>query len=836
MQAQQADTRLIEAGFPCHQVGAETQRERGASNMLPAVYYLHVWWARRPLTPSRAAILASLLPADTDPNLFLRQLGIEKVQALVNGELWTLTEDKELKRIVMENGRENLVVDRFAEKWLEQEQERRKQNRELIEKFIAHDTSLFAHPVIEMWRKESKPLPEPLPQRGTRLPVQRVAADPAWFGSLMEIGKRVGIRVPNLYGYDRAYTHHPAPARHPLTILDPTAGGGSIPFEALRLGHKVIANELNSVATVILYATLDYPARFGPDLAKQIQLWGNKLVEGLDAEVKNYFPQGQSLPPEELRALKEHLADSGEPAEPWNCEEAMTYLYVRQVSCPHCGGEAPLLNSCWLSTAGEQWGVKVVTDGKAKGGKVRFETYRCADDKGPNGEDPDAAYVGGGEGRCIHCKQAIDQEEIKKQARGESDHGRWKDRLYCVVGVRRQPKLDAQGKPRRDREGQILVEKVTFFRPPNAMDLDALKRAEEKLNTKRETWEADEIIPTEKIPPGYETRIRWPLDRYGVDAWTDMFTSRQLLGHGTLVAQLRALTPQIIKEHGSARGRAVVTYLQFAIDKGLDYNSKQSGWHAGRNVIEHAFVKHGFPIKWVFGEMVFSGPQSGFSWCLSQMQSAYSGIAELTAPVQRQLEGDAPFVSVLNGSGAHMPSVAQGSIDLICMDPPYYNNVTYSELSDFFYIWQRRTLRGLYPDLFERRFTDKANEAVANPFRDGSKEAARDRYQQMMGEIFAECRRVVKDDGRMLIMFTHKSQDAWTALTQAIIQSGWTITPSRWSPKAERVSTRKNVRRPSVPCFWRVARGSWNLPVRRSGAALAAPAYSSGSARPCRRQ
>jgi len=94
----QEDMRLIEAGFPCHQVGAETQRERGASSSLPPLYYLHVWWARRPLTPSRAAILASLLPADTDPDWFLRQLGIEKRVVEINGQVWTLT-GKVLERV-----------------------------------------------------------------------------------------------------------------------------------------------------------------------------------------------------------------------------------------------------------------------------------------------------------------------------------------------------------------------------------------------------------------------------------------------------------------------------------------------------------------------------------------------------------------------------------------------------------------------------------------------------------------------------------------------------------------------------------------------------------------
>jgi putative DNA methylase len=115
------DLRLIEAGFPCHQVGAETQRERGASSALPPVYFLHVWWARRPLTPSRAAIVASLDPAGTDPDTFVRQFGIERAQALVNGEPWTLT-GKLLERIEERDGREVLPVDKVVLRALEKEQ------------------------------------------------------------------------------------------------------------------------------------------------------------------------------------------------------------------------------------------------------------------------------------------------------------------------------------------------------------------------------------------------------------------------------------------------------------------------------------------------------------------------------------------------------------------------------------------------------------------------------------------------------------------------------------------------------------------------------------------
>jgi adenine-specific DNA methylase len=772
------DLRLIEAGFPCHQVGAETQRERGASSALPPLYFLHVWWARRPLTPSRAAILASLLPADTDPDWFLRQLGIEKVQALINGVPWTLTEDTHFNRITKNGGAEVFTVDRFAVNWIKKEQDRRAENRELIAEMISKNPSLAGDSVITRWQEDSKAIPLPLPEKGDELPVQRVAADPAWFNALMDIARRTGIRVPNLYGYDRAYTHHALPAEKPLVVLDPTAGGGSIPFEALRLGHKVIANDLNPVATVIQYATLDYPARFGPKLADDIAFWGKKLIEGLEAEISDLFPRTHPIPECELTCLKSHLARSGLSPEPWSQEETMTYLYVRQVTCPHCGGEAPLLNSCWLSKVeGDEWGVAVVPDGRAKGGKVQFKTYRCVNGKGPNGEDPEFATVYRGDGTCIHCKQKVDGEEIKKQARGESDFGKWIDRLFCVVAIRRQPKLDKQGKPVRGSDQEIKTEKVSFFRSPNATDLDALAKADKRFADSREQLEQLGLIPTEEIPPGHRSLERDIIFQYGMKRWTDMFTPRQLLGHAALIKCLKANATLICDELGDTRGRAVLTYLQFAIDKGLDYNSKQTRWHYSRGVLINTFGRHDFSLKWTFGEMIFSGPTSGSRWGLEQVVDAYKGIAALVEPLHQRFGENVP-ISITNGSAAALVDVNNFSVDLVCFDPPYYNNVQYAELSDFFYVWDKWGLQDAHPELFSRRLTNKDSEAVANPARDGSDQKADARYEELMEEIFRECARVLKDDGRLMMMFTHKSQDAWNALTKALIESGWVIASS----------------------------------------------------------
>ncbi|MCO6441613.1 MAG: DUF1156 domain-containing protein [Nitrococcus mobilis] len=753
-----SDQRLIEAGFPCHQVGAETQRERGASSALPPLYYLHVWWARRPLTPSRAAILASLLPADADPEEFVKALGIRVFTADVRGVPWVLDDSKLRERVREQRGQLQLKVDGVVRRALEKEVAARADQRALLQQMVDGRPSLSEEPTIKIWREKCQPFPDALPAEGTVLQVTEEMGDPSWFKALMELAKESGVRVPNLYGYGRAYANAAPITSNPKVILDPTAGGGSIPFEALRLGHHIVANELNPVASLILKATLDYPARFGVDLVSDIRDWGNELLNRVDSSLAQFFPGADT----EL-----------DETNPKPVEQITTYLYCRQVTCPHCGGDAPLLNSCWLSKEGEKWGVAVETRADRT---VRFRPYRIEKgNRGPNGEDPNERTVTRGIGQCVHCQQAIDGDEVKRQARGESEHGRWQDRLYCVVAIRLEPKLDKHGRVQRytsgAKAGQIKTRKVRYFREPNEVDLQALQDAEAELTRRRFDFEMKGLIPNEPFPQGNDMR---PVT-YGMPTWADMFTPRQLLGHLIAAETLNDLKPKIIEGLGEERGRAVITYLQFAIDKGVDYNSKQTRWHFSRGVLIGTFGRHDFSLKWTFGEMVFAGPSSGLAWGLAQVIDAYKGISELVEPARRS-GVDAAHIITRLGSATDFAELKDGSVDAVIMDPPYYDNVQYSELSDFYYVWQKRTLADLYPQWFTDVATNKDDEAVANQARDGSARNARVRYEELMEEIFAECRRVLRRDGIMTLMFTHKSQDAWETLTNALIQADWDIT------------------------------------------------------------
>src|SRR5262249_15268497 len=161
---------------------------------------------------------------------------------------------------------------------------------------------------------------------------------------------------------------------------------------------------------------------------------------------------------------------------------------------------------------------------------------------------------------------------------------------------------------------------------------------------------------------------------------------RQLLGHATLIKHLMAMTPTILAEHGEDCGKALVTYLQFAIDKAIDYNSRLTRWHYGRAVLVNTFGRHNFSIKWTFGEMVFTGDNSGFRWALKDVLEAFRDLANLVKPLHDA--GVKPPVQIINGTAAHIPQIVAKTVDLICMDPPYYDNVLYAELSDYFYVWQ----------------------------------------------------------------------------------------------------------------------------------------------------
>ncbi len=282
---------------------------------------------------------------------------------------------------------------------------------------------------------------------------------------------------------------------------------------------------------------------------------------------------------------------------------------------------------------------------------------------------------------------------------------------------------------------------------------------------------------------------------YGMPRWADMFAPRQLLSMGTLVEELNAMRQEILKAEGIQLGEAVVHMLALIQDKFLNYDSVLASWHAPRQVMRSVFDRHDFAFKLTFAEMAPCNAATGLEWAIDNVLEAYEELSRLArhtkvAPVEISL-----------GSATNLPQIPDKSITAVVVDPPYAGNVQYSELANFFYVWLKRTQGHRRPEWFATYLCEHDQEAVVNlsRFKDGDGKQGKNKpltstgearkkahafYQSMMTDTFRECRRILRDDGALTVMFTHKKQEAWEALFSSLIRAGFTITAT-WPVKTE---------------------------------------------------
>lgn len=533
-------------------------------------------------------------------------------------------------------------------------------------------------------------------------------------------------------------------------VVDPFAGGGSIPLEAQRLGCRAEASDLNPLAVLINKALIDIPPRFRgrppvhPGTADQP---GYRGAEGLAEDVRFY---GRWMRDEAERRIG-HLYPKVKAPDGTE-HTVIAWKWARTVTSPNPANpiEVPLVNSWWLS---KKKGKEAWVRASVRDGRVHYEVVNDAN--GPKGNEDGTMRrgiaVALGDGTPIDIKYI----------RSEAKAGRMGSQLMAVV---------AEDKRRR------------LYLSPTGEQISSAQ------------VERPEDVPNQLIPTRNHDVDRLPM--YGMSTWADAFTNRQLVALTTfsdLVGQARqrvledALAAGMEEgeslEAGGAGARAyadaIATYLALALSRSTDYCNSLTSWNSSRDGLRNLFSRQAIPMVWDFAE---ANPFSSSS-------GNFFGQVEWIAEVIERLPADSA------GDAKQLSADARDYTGLVVStDPPYYDNIGYSDLSDFFYVWLRRCLHGVHPSVVSTMLTPKAEELVANPYRHDGKENAAKFFVNGFNTVFHRIRHGANPDVPMTVYYAYKQQEAgregtsstgWHTLLDGLIGAGWEVTAT-WPVRSER--------------------------------------------------
>ena len=539
-----------------------------------------------------------------------------------------------------------------------------------------------------------------------------------------------------------------AHGEEPPLVVDPFAGGGSIPLEALRLGCEAFASDLNPVACLILKVMLEDIPRHGPELAEELRRVGGEIKRQAEQELAELYPKDP---------------DGATP---------IAYLWARTVRCeaPNCGAEIPLMRSFWLCKKAKRKRAlrHRVERGEGEPPSVEFEVFEPKADKEVRG-----GTVARARATCLCCGAVLPPERVRAQLAAERGGA---DVIF-----------DAEG---RRTGGARMTAVVTIksgqagrhYRLPTDADYAAVRKAQERVARVLEEWERGGKqglcpVPDEPTPAGGGSGAgrAFSVQRYGMMQWGDLFTARQKVA----LVELAKLIRQIAQPESHQWNALVLSKLS-------ELACSICTWEPFAECTRHIFGRQAIPISWDFGEGVLTSSSSGsFEVSLGNTVSGLDVVGILATTASSQI------------ADATVHPLPDQTAAVWFTDPPYYDAIPYSDLSDFFLVWLKRTLPDspLLRDPFDpdNPLSPKTAEAVQDETKrvDGR---PKDRawFEETMAEAFAEGRRVLSEDGVGSVVFAHKTTEGWEALLSGMIRGGWTITGS-W-PIATEMASRLRAR------------------------------------------
>jgi adenine-specific DNA methylase len=536
-----------------------------------------------------------------------------------------------------------------------------------------------------------------------------------------------------------------AHAEETPTVVDSFAGSGSIPLEALRLDCEAFAGELNPVASLILKVVLESIPRYGPELANELRRVGREVLAAAKNQLAEYYP----IDP-----------DGAEP---------IAYIWARTVRCesPKCGAEIPLLRGLWLSTkASHKRALSLrILHPKEQPPRVEFEIFAPKD-----GQEVSPGTVNRAKAACRCCGAILSPERVRAQL---VDQCGGADVIFDAEGNRTGgSRLIAVVTLKEEKRGRD-------YRLPNLRDYKAIWRAQKRLKDILDKWGQSGRkgfcpIPDEPLPPIGTLGFR--VQRYGMVQWGSLFSARQKVALVEIATKIRE----------SAKGNHS-ELLALSFSKLAERNNSICDWMMDVECPGHLYTQQVIPPAWDFAEAVPICDSSG-SFGLSIDNTATNAVA---CYVGSSKTGD---IHQLDACELPLPD---DSSSIFFTDPPYYDAVPYSDLSDFFFVWLKRTLPNhpLLRDPFdpENTLTPKQREAVQDEVKEvNGRPKDRRFFEETMARAFSEGRRVLKDDGVGCVVFAHKTTEGWEALLSGMISGGWVITGS-WPIATER-SARKRAR------------------------------------------